>query len=138
MSVFRVFGRVMLEEQKVMQRFPMESAKRLAAQSVPAPARDAAIELARKGEDVSIKRAAELIKTHSPQGDNRKGDVSHGKSRGSAKPNRRWSFAGKFVCLTIDAAKVSTQVKVEAIVHDFEAALQSFLKEYGLHQRGTS
>lgn len=144
-KLFRVWGGVLLSEVSLVRQFPLESLKLLARDYTPQEARDAAIELAKAGERVSIQKAEDLIEefggvaeaTEPPEPEATETDLSEKpkaskrKKKRTAKPSKPlWGFTGDVVKVVLQPLSSSVRSDIDTALKDFEAAFEAFTTEY--------
>lgn len=129
MAVWCKFGTTLLSEPGISKSFSSESLKILAGEETPDAARNAALEMARNGERVSIKIAVALKEKHSPgTSRNASADTAASSSTGGRRKSR-WRFLGSVVRVVLEPLSPPEATATEAIIRDLEEATDQLRRE---------
>lgn len=118
-AVFRCFGRTLLSESETLQLFRRESLKLLAEDRTPDSARAEALQLARKGERITIKVAKSLQEKH---GMTLPAPAASTTAVVADKPGH-WVFSGSTVRIKLVHNEPGELADVPAVIRDLEAAI---------------
>ncbi|MDA8746017.1 hypothetical protein N9N28_15435 [Rubripirellula amarantea] len=139
-AVWRHFGKVLIDDAEIREKFASESLKLLADGQSCESARGQAIELARGGTKITIKLAKELRSKHGEQ-----------QSRDDAKPNTAtparpkntskikkllsetvgdiWTFTGRVVQIILEPTRTASHADRHAVIEDLQAAIDRLQQE---------
>lgn len=139
-AVWREFGKVLIGEPKIREKFASESLKLLADGQSSDAARKEAIELARGGQKITIKRAKELRAKHGVKQDKPEADremLRPARSKPAAgikkllsdKVGDIWTFTGRVVQIILEPTRTASHADRHAVIEDLQAAIDRLQQE---------
>lgn len=120
-AAWNCFGAEFLQDTSLHRFFCAESLKILSEERTPEEAREAAVELARNGERITMKRARALQKKY---GIEPVANVpSPARTNSSRSVSRRWQFAGVAVRIQLTPTSSTGLPDAPVMISDLEAAI---------------